>query len=385
MATRAAHDGHPDDGARRHTVITGGCGFLGSHLARRLANEGRRVRLLDNLSRPGVDDNLDALRREFPGGEVAFQLADVRDAWAVEKTVRHAEAVFHLAALPTSTATGPVEDFEVNAQGTLNVLEALRALPSPPPLVFTSTCQVYGELGDLELRLVEGRWLPAGESATFGEHGVPESRPVDGYGPHGCSKAAADQYVRDYARSFGLPAVVLRFSGLYGPGQSNGFSAGWLSQLLGSALAGEAVKLPGDGHQVRDLLYVDDAVDALRAAEASARRLAGHAFNLGGGPENACSARHLVDALSALRGTPIETRESEWMPGEPRFFVADLRRFQSETGWRPAVGLDEGLGRLFAGAWASPPEPEDRPVHHRAGGSRADEVFQPAGMAAAPA
>jgi len=348
---------HRDDTEdTRYALITGGCGFLGSHLARRLANEGRRVRLLDNLSRPGVDDNLDALRQEFAGGEVAFQLADVRDAWAVEKSVRHAETVFHLAALPTSPGTGPVEDFEVNAHGTLNVLEALRAMPSPPLLVFTSSCQIYGQLEDVELRLVDGRWRPAGDAAELADHGVPESRPVDGHGPHGCSKAAADQYVRDYARSFGLPAVVLRLSGVYGPGQSNGFSAGWLSQLLGSALGGDTVRLPGDGHQVRDLLWIDDAVDALLAAEACARRLAGHAFNLGGGPENARSARDLVAALSALRGVELETCESEWMPGEPRFFVADLRRFQSETGWRPAVGIDEGLGRLFAAAWADAPQ-----------------------------
>jgi len=375
-------DGKRAERTTRHTVITGGCGFLGSHLARRLANDGRRVRLLDNLSRPGADDNLDALRREFPGGEIAFQLADVRDAWAVEKAVRGAEAVFHLAALPTSPVTGPVEDFEVNAQGTLNVLEALRALPAAPPLVFASSCQVYGELDDVELRLVDGRWCPAGAAAELGVHGVPESRPVDGYGPHGCSKAAADQYVRDYARSFGLPAVVLRLSGVYGPGQSNGFSAGWLSQLLGSALGGGPVKLPGDGHQVRDLLYVDDVVEALLAAEACARRLAGHAFNLGGGPDNACSARDLIATLAALRGAELEIRESGWMAGEPRFFVADLRRFQAETGWRPSVGLDEGLGRLCDGAWAEPDAAaRQRPRRE----SHVEEVFTPGGLTPAPA
>lgn len=383
MAPHATPGRRTDGGAQRHAVITGGCGFLGSHLARRLANEGRRVRLLDNLSRPGADDNLDALRQEFPGGEVAFQLADVRDAWAVEKAVRHADAVFHLAALPTSPVTRPVEDFEVNAQGTLNVLEALRALPSPPPLVFTSTCEVYGTLDGVAMRLADGRWRPSGDAGEIGRHGVPESWPVDGHGPHGCSKAAADQYVRDYARSFGLPAVVLRLSGVYGPGQSNGFSAGWLSRLLGSAVGDGPVEVPGDGHQVRDLLWVDDAVDALLAAEACARRLAGQAFNLGGGPENACSARDLVAALSALRGADLETRAADRTDGEPRFYVADVRRFQSATGWRPAVGLDEGLGRLFAGAWADPPERD--PGEHPRRESRADEVFAPVGLAATSA
>ncbi len=329
----------------RRTVLTGGCGFLGTNLAHRLARDGRRVCLLDNLSRPGVEENLEWLRRTH-GDAVGFQLADIRDRWAVEKAVGSAEAVFHLAAQVAvdSSVADPVQDFEINAMGTLNVLEGLRRLDAPPPLVFLSTHRVYGDLAELALELCDGRYRPAGGAWP---HGIGEEARLDFRSPYGCSKGAADQYVRDYARNFGLPAVVFRPGCVYGPHQRGSEEEGWVAHFTRAALAGAPITLDGDGHQVRDVLWVDDLVEAMLSAERHAHELAGQAFNLGGGPANAVSPLDVLDRLGELLGAPPEVAAGDPRPGDPRYFVADTRRFQAATGWRPEVGVAEGLARLY--------------------------------------
>ena len=337
-------------GSRRsghgRAVITGGCGFVGTNLAHRLARDGRPVCLLDNLSRPGVEDNLDWLRSTH-GRDVHFQLGDVRDRAAVERAVAGASAVFHFAAqvAVTTSVRRPVEDFEINALGTLNVLEALRAQAKRPPLVFTSTNKVYGDLESVELELAGDRYMPKNGIA---EHGVGELIGLDFHSPYGCSKGSADQYVRDYARSYDLPAVVFRMSCIYGPHQWGTADQGWVAHFARNVLAGRPITLYGDGHQVRDVLWVEDLIDALLLAEENAGKLAGEAFNIGGGPENAVSLLDVVARLGEITGTDPEVSFDDWRPGDQRYYVSDTRRFQAVTGWRPRVGAAEGVERLVA-------------------------------------
>ena len=333
-------------GGDGRVLITGGCGFVGTNLAHRLARDGRQVCLLDNLSRPGVEDNLDWLRRTH-GRDVRFQLGDVRDRRAVERAVAGASAVFHFAAqvAVTTSVRRPVEDFEINAVGTLNVLEALRALPAPPPLVFTSTNKVYGELGGVALELAGERYMPKNGIA---EHGVGEAIGLDFHSPYGCSKGAADQYVRDYARIYGLPAVVFRMSCIYGPHQWGTEDQGWVAHFARNLLAGRPITLYGDGRQVRDVLWAEDLVEALLLASENAGKLAGEAFNIGGGPQNAVSLLEVVERLSAVAGVEPELSFDDWRPGDQRYYVSDTRRFQAATGWRPQVGAAEGAERLYS-------------------------------------
>jgi CDP-paratose 2-epimerase len=257
------HDHHAEKSKRSKPVlITGGSGFIGSNLAERLLERGEDVVLLDNLSRTGVAENAAALAERF-GSRVRLVVADVRDKGAVAEWVGQASAVFHFAAqvAVTTSLVDPVLDFDVNVRGTLNVLEALRRLSAPPPLVFTSTNKVYGALSDIRLREGELRYTPCDE--TLASSGVDEVRPLAFCSPYGCSKGAADQYVIDYAHSFGLKAAVLRMSCIYGPRQFGNEDQGWVAHFLIKALRGEPITLYGDGKQVRDILFVSDLIDSV--------------------------------------------------------------------------------------------------------------------------
>lgn len=326
-------------------LVTGGAGFVGSNLAHRLLREGRQVHLLDDLSRPGVEANVRWLQDTF-GDRVRLRVGDVRDAAAVRAAVAGADQVYHLAAqvAVTTSLADPVVDFEVNARGTLNVLEALRARPAPPPLVMSSTNKVYGALPDVALERRGDRYVPA--DAAIRARGVGEDRPLDFHSPYGCSKGAADQYVLDYARTFGLPACVFRMSCIYGPRQFGTEDQGWVAHFLIRALAGEEIVVYGDGCQVRDVLFVDDLVDAFLRARDRIDALAGRAFNLGGGPERSLSLRELLDALEGLCGRRPAVRFADWRPGDQRYYVSDTRRFRAATGWQARVGVRAGLERL---------------------------------------
>jgi CDP-paratose 2-epimerase len=329
----------------RPILITGGAGFIGANLAHRLLTAGRPVLVLDSLARAGVERNLRWLR-ETHGGLLRFERGDVRDPATVRKAVAQAEQVFHFAAqvAVTDSLTDPVEDFEVNARGTLNVLEAIRAQASPPALVFTSTNKVYGALDDVALRRRNRRYEPASE--PLARSGVGESRPLDFHSPYGCSKGAADQYVRDYARSYGLPTIVFRMSCIYGPHQFGTEDQGWVAHFLIRALADLPITIYGDGRQVRDLLFVDDLVDALLLAQRHMPTEAGEVFNIGGGPTNALSLLDALELIGELTGGPPRTRFDAWRVGDQRYYVTDTRKFTEATGWRPRVAAAEGLARL---------------------------------------
>jgi CDP-paratose 2-epimerase len=328
------------------TLITGGAGFVGSNLANRLLSQGRRVRVLDNLSRPGVEQNLQWLRQQH-GNLLEFERADVRDAAAVRDAMGGVQQVFHFAAqvAVTTSLEDPREDFEVNALGTLNVLEAAHARPVAPGVILTSTNKVYGGLEDLELSVQGQRYLPVDPQVAA--TGIGEDRPLDFHSPYGCSKGTADQYVADYARSYGLTTLVFRMSCIYGPRQFGTEDQGWVAHFILRALRGERITLYGDGMQVRDVLYVDDLVDAFLLAEQNAERLKGRAFNMGGGAGNTISLLDLLDRIERLQGKRPSTAFDAWRTGDQRYYVSDTSAFQRETGWQPRVGSEEGIALLF--------------------------------------
>ena len=330
----------------RTVVITGGSGFIGTNLAHAVASAGRRVRLLDNLSRPGVEQNLRWLK-ETHGDRVAIDVADVRDPFAVLRAVKNAETVFHFAAqvAVTTSLVDPVQDFEVNVRGTLNVLEAVRVQEQPPALLFTSTNKVYGGLIDVPLKLKGLRYEPC--DAAVQARGFGEERPLDFHSPYGCSKGAADQYVHDWARSYGLRTAVFRMSCIYGPHQFGTEDQGWVAHFLLRALEDRPITLYGDGMQVRDVLYVEDLVRAFLLAERHVDTLAGQAFNMGGGAGNTLSLLELVDLIGELRGSSPRVFFENWRPGDQRYYVSDTGRFTAATGWQPRVGAREGVSNLY--------------------------------------
>jgi CDP-paratose 2-epimerase len=332
---------------RGHTLITGGAGFVGTNLAERILSEGDRVVVFDNISRPGVEDNLDFLS-ERQGSKVDIEVADVRDADALRRVVRGARRVFHLAGqvAVTTSLNEPLEDATVNMQGTLNLLEEVRARPKPPPVVFTSTNKVYGGLEDVRLAERDSRYEPA--DPEIRARGIGEWRPLRFCTPYGCSKGAADQYVVDYAHSYGVPTVVFRMSCIYGAHQMGNEDQGWVAHFLIQALEGNPITLYGDGKQVRDILYVDDLVEALERAADDAEALAGHAFNIGGGPRNCISLIELIDLIAELQGEPPEVDFGPWRQGDQRYYVSDTTAYTAATGWKPRTPAAEGVRRLHA-------------------------------------
>jgi CDP-paratose 2-epimerase len=327
-------------------LVTGGAGFIGTNLADRLLCEGQRVRIVDNLSRPGVERNL-AWLRERHGERLEVLRGDLRDRGVAAEAVRGVESVFHLAAqvAVTTSLEQPMLDFDVNLTGTINLLEAARVQAEPPAFLFTSTNKVYGGLDDVELHNAGSRYEPIAD--TVRRAGISEDRPLDFCTPYGCSKGAADQYVLDYAKSFGMNTVVLRMSCIYGPHQCGNEDQGWVAHFAISALEGEPITLYGDGHQVRDILFVEDLVEAFLLARESIETIGGRAYNMGGGPQNAVSLLEVIERIGELNGRAPATSFGPWRQGDQRYYVSDTRRFQQDTGWRPRVDAAEGIERLY--------------------------------------
>jgi CDP-paratose 2-epimerase len=330
----------------RPILVIGGAGFIGSNLAAHLARGGRRVRIFDDLSRPGVEQNLSWLRREH-GSHIEVRIADIRDRGKLESAVVGVDGVFHFAAqvAVTTSIVEPRHDFEINTLGTIEVLEALRTLAEPPPLVFTSTNKVYGCLTDLPMRIEGRRWAPV-DDVLFAR-GIDEQRALEFRTPYGCSKGAADQYVLDYAHSYGLPATVFRMSCIYGPRQFGTEDQGWVAHFLIRAIEGSPITIYGDGRQVRDILYVDDLVDALVRAWRNITPMRGRAFNMGGGPRNTVSLLELIEMITQLRGHAPEVRFEGWRAGDQRYYVSDTTAFTAAMGWRPRVSPRAGIEALY--------------------------------------
>jgi CDP-paratose 2-epimerase len=333
--------------ADRLALLTGGAGFVATNVADRLLQDGWHVRLFDNLSRAGVEQNLSWLTSTY-GDRVEFIYGDVRDCPALKKAVAGTRRVFHFAAqvAVTTSLVRPIDDFEVNARGTLNLLEAIRALKDRPTLLFTSTNKVYGHLDDVPLSREGKRYAPRDPAVL--RHGISEQRTLDFHSPYGCSKGAAEQYVLDYARTYDLPATVFRMSCIYGPHQFGNEDQGWVAHFLIQAMAGRPLTLYGDGLQVRDILYVEDLVDAMMLAHDAIDEIRGEAFNVGGGPANTISLLELLELIGELTGERPKHAIEPWRPADQRYYVSDTTKLQAAVGWMPQVSVRDGVRRLAA-------------------------------------
>ncbi|MCX6356957.1 MAG: SDR family NAD(P)-dependent oxidoreductase [Candidatus Aureabacteria bacterium] len=323
-------------------LVTGGAGFIGSNLAADLAARGERVIVFDNLSRRGTRANLEWLRAEC-GSRIEFIRGDCRDARLLRRVVSRARTIVHLAAqvAVTTSVIDPRSDFEANALGSFNLLEAARLCGHSPVILFTSTNKVYGGMEDLRVRELRSRYRFAGAT-----RGVGEDRPLDFYSPYGCSKGAADQYVRDYARIYNLPTVVFRMSCIYGPRQMGNEDQGWVAHFLISAVKGRPLTIYGNGKQVRDVLYVGDLIRAFRAAIRRIAVVRGGVYNIGGGPRNTLSLLELIGILRERYGYRVDPSRAAWRPGDQPIYVSDIRAAKRDLGWEPAVTRDEGIDTL---------------------------------------
>ena len=329
-------------GRRDQVLITGGAGFVGSNLAHALLRDGERVIVADNFSREGVRRNAVWLRASH-GDRVRVESVDVRDAAAVRALVRQSNKVYHLAAqvAVTTSLEDPRSDLETNVLGTFNVLDAARTMAEPPAVLFTSTNKVYGGMEEVPVEL-------AGDAYRYadGRTGISEEARLDFHSPYGCSKGAADQYVHDYARIYGLPTVVFRMSCIYGTRQFGTEDQGWVAHFGRALYGSEPITLFGDGCQVRDILWIDDLVAAMRMATGRIDAVAGEVFNVGGGAENAVTVRGVIDRLREITGRSVPIVTADWRPGDQRIYVSDTSRIERVLGWRPRTSWKAGLEKL---------------------------------------
>jgi CDP-paratose 2-epimerase len=316
----------------RRVLITGGAGFLGVNVAAHLAGQGWHVTVLDNLSRAGTHRNL-AWLQENHAANVEFVEHDLRHYAGLDAHVKGQDAIVHLAGqvAVTTSLVDPIADFEINARGTLNLLEATRLHSPKAAFVFASTNKVYGQLP---------------------KNNVPckETQPIDFHSPYGCSKGAADQYVRDYARCFHMNTVVLRQSCIYGAHQYGTEDQGWVAHFVHSIVHERPLTIYGDGKQVRDLL---DARDLSRLYEIAIARIdtaRGHIYNVGGGPDNQRNLLEVIERIGALTGKQPRYAFAEWREGDQAYYVSDITRAREELGWTPEIAFDQGLEALVG--WA---------------------------------
>jgi len=325
-------------------LITGGAGFIGCNAARRLLAEGHRVVILDSLSRRGSALNLDWLREQ---GEFDVVQGDVRQVETLRGIFeQHPDigVVLHLAAqvAVTTSVAKPREDFEINALGTFNVLEAVRQCQPGAIVLHASTNKVFGQLEGVKLRQKGTRY----EAANLPK-GVSEDFPLDFHSPYGCSKGAADQYVHDYARIYGLRTVNFRQSCIYGYRQFGMEDQGWVAWFAICAVLGRSICVYGDGRQVRDVLFVDDLVDCYLQAAARIEATRGQHYNIGGGPANTLSLIELIQLLQQQLGRKVEHRFADWRPGDQKIYVSDIRKAQRDFGWQPRTRVAQGLGAFL--------------------------------------
>jgi CDP-paratose 2-epimerase len=321
-----------DRGPSRRILITGGAGFLGVNAATRMVEDGWHVTVLDNLSRPGTERNLKWLITQFPN-ETTFVKDDVRNASALNEHVKNQDAILHLAGqvAVTTSLVDPVTDFDVNAGGTLNLLEATRKHNPEAPFVFASTNKVYGKLENNNVA-------------------CKESQPIDFHSPYGCSKGAADQYVRDYARCFHMNTVVLRQSCIYGAHQYGTEDQGWVAHFVHSILNKRPLTIYGDGTQVRDLLDARDLSVMYSMVIEKIDKTRGEIYNVGGGQSNQRNLLEVIDQIGELTNTKPSYSFSDWREGDQTYYVSDIAKAKEELGWEPKIQFERGLQELIA--WA---------------------------------
>lgn len=327
----------------RTILITGGAGFIGINLSKHYLKDNHVV-IFDNLSRPHVGDNLSWLNKDAHAKNLEFIQADVRDQEALDQAVNRADIIFHEAGQTavTTSLTQPFEDFSINALGTMRVLESLRLHNPKATLIFASTNKVYGNLEAFNLTQGAKRYEATGITA------VDESQPLDFHSPYGCSKGSADQYVRDYARSFGLKTIVFRQSCIYGVHQMGVEDQGWVAHFAAKALRREPITIYGDGKQVRDLLYITDLVAAYDQALVSVDTTKGEIYNIGGGVDNAYSLLEVISFLEHALGYAPEITFMPERVGDQKYYVSDVAKAKRDFAWQPTTPFATGLEQLLA-------------------------------------
>lgn len=326
-------------------LITGGAGFIGTNLAHSLLLSGKKVIILDNLSREGSRVNLQWLVDNH-GSNLKVVIADVRDRNAIVKPIREADTVFHLAAqvAVTKSLINPIEDFKVNVEGTLNILETLRTIDEPPFMVFTSTNKVYGKLNNVKLIEHNQRYTPASSEYI---NGISEGTNLEFNSPYGCSKGSADQYILDYYRSYSLPVTVFRMSCIYGPHQYGTEDQGWVAHFIMNMLQNKPITIYGDGKQVRDILFANDLISAFLLVLENKNKCIGEAFNIGGGKDNSISLVEFVNLLKKYNYPLPSVSFAPWRNGDQYFYISDTTKFSTATGWKQSVPLEHGIDLLF--------------------------------------
>ena len=337
-------------------LITGGAGFIGANVAAHYLRLGHKVTIFDNLSRKGVQHNIDWLKDRFNPKNIESLTADVKDYKDVESAVKRKKLVFHFAgqtAVTTSIAD-PRKDFEANALGTFNVLEAVRNQASRATVCYSSTNKVYGAMGRVNAKRRGDRYYPI-ESAS-----IDESEPLDFYSPYGCSKGAGDQYMHDYHRIFGIKTIVFRQSCIYGAHQFGVEDQGWVAHFTAQSIKGKTLNIFGDGKQVRDMLYITDLVDAFDKAVENIDVTQGQVYNIGGGIENSYSLLQLISLLEQYLGREIDVKYDKERLGDQKVFISNIDKAYRDFGWKPQVSVEAGMKLLYE--WLSDFIKEEKPT-----------------------
>ncbi len=323
-------------------LLTGGCGFTGTNFAEKLLDRSEEVILLDNLSRKGAVANLIYLQEKYP--KVKFVHADIRvDFDKMRNLIEQVDAVYHLAGqvAVTTSYEYPKDDFDTNALGTINVLEAIRRSERKPLIIYSSTNKVYGGMSEIEI-------VKEGHRYVFKDlpKGISEDRLLDFHSPYGCSKGAADQYVRDFSRMYDLRSVVMRQSCIYGKRQFGIEDQGWVAWFTIAAQLGKPITIFGDGMQVRDVLYADDLFEAWDLATKNIDKVSGEIYNVGGGPNNTLSLLELLEMLEGLLEKKIDYKFDEWRPGDQPVYISDVSKIKDELDWEPKTIPQEGVEKM---------------------------------------
>lgn len=327
-------------------LITGGAGFIGINAAQYFLKQGHTVIIYDNFSRKGSVENANLLNKDKKYSGLEIVKGEIKEfSKELRNAVLKSDVVLHLAAqvAVTTSVDDPRNDFEINALGTLNVLEVIRQSENKPILLYTSTNKVYGGLEDL--RIVENETRYEFENL---QNGVSENRCLDFHSPYGCSKGCADQYVRDYARIYGLNTIVFRQSCIYGPHQFGVEDQGWVAWFIIALTKNKKISIYGNGKQVRDILYVDDLINAYDLAIKNIKKTKGQIYNIGGGVRNTISIWFdFKPILEKLFGRKIEPKFSNWRPGDQPIYVSDIRKAKKDFGWEPEVNVEQGIRKLY--------------------------------------
>jgi CDP-paratose 2-epimerase len=330
---------------KKKYLITGGAGFIGTNYVSRLLERGEDVTIYDNLSRRGSDKNVEMLRQKYGNDSFQIVVDDVRNADMLRRAAQDKDVMVHLAGqvAVTTSVSDPREDFEINALGTFNVLEAARESKKDPFVLYASTNKVYGGMEDVRVGENDEQYFYKDFPL-----GISENHLLDFHSPYGCSKGAGDQYVRDYNRIYDVPTVVLRQSCIYGPHQFGIEDQGWVAWFVIAAILQKPIMIYGDGKQVRDILFIEDLMDAYDRCIEQPSRSAGGIYNIGGGPENTISIwRQFSGILESLLGQKIEVNYAGWRPGDQLVYVSDIRKAAKELGWKPKIEVQTGIKKLF--------------------------------------